>query len=97
VRPRPLTDRPLYRWVGHPEPATNEPWLEDLAVLVADWIRDSRTPYVMIHCPDTGHTPWMARRFHEVLATAHPDLDVGELPPFPAERAAASDAQLGLF
>ncbi len=29
--------------------------------------------------------------------TAHPDLDAGELPPFPAERAAAADAQLDLF
>ena len=97
VRPGPLTDRPLYRWVGHPDATTNEPWLRDLASLVGAWMRDGRCPYVMIHCPDTGRTPWMARRFHEILATTHPDLDVGELPPFPAERAAASDAQLSLF
>lgn len=99
VRADPLTDRPLYRWVGHPDSATNGPWLTGLAELVARWIREGRTPYVMIHCPDTGRTPWMARRFHELLAAeaAVSGLDVGELPPFPAERAAASDAQLSLF
>ncbi len=96
VRPGPLTDRPLYRWVGHPDSATNERWLAELAELVAGWIREGRTPYIMIHCPDTGRTPWMARRFHEILATTHPDLDPGDLPPFPTERAAA-DAQLSLF
>ena len=99
VRPEPLTDRPLYRWVGHPDPDTNQRWLRDLASHVATWIREARTPYVMIHCPDTGRTPWMARRFHELLAAEAgvSGMEVGELPPFPAERAAASDAQLSLF
>lgn len=99
VVPDALTDHPVYRWVGHPEPDVNEPWLEELARLAVTWIQEGRQPYLMVHCPDTAQTPWMARRLHGAVArvAAVAGIDAGELPPFPFERAAAEGDQLGLF
>jgi uncharacterized protein YecE (DUF72 family) len=99
VIPAALTTRPLVRWVGHPDPGTNEPWLAELAGLVAGWIESGRTPYVMIHCPDTAATPDLARRFAELLATdpRAAGVDGCPLPPFPAERSTIPGAQLSLF
>jgi uncharacterized protein YecE (DUF72 family) len=99
VRPEPLTGNPLYRWVGHPEPAVNEPWLEDLARLAVEWMRGGLRPFLMVHCPDTARTPWLARRVHELVSThaAGYNVDVGTLPPFPAERETLERSQMRLF
>ncbi len=95
----PLTDTPVYRWVGHPDAATNEPWLVELAGWVVERIREGRRPFVMIHCPDTSLTPWMARRLHERVSqrAATFSIDVGQLPAFAAESREEDRRQLDLF
>jgi hypothetical protein len=59
------------------------------------WIGEGRTPFVMVHCPNSRHVPALARRLHELLIDR--ELDVGELPPWPSERAEGDGDQLLLF
>lgn len=95
VVPRALGRHPMVRFICHPEPAANDSWLEVLGETVAGWIRDARAPFVMVHCPNTRQVPTLTRRLHRQLVGK--DLDVGELPPWPAERADGDQSQLSLF
>jgi uncharacterized protein YecE (DUF72 family) len=96
VRLETVGSQPLVRFVGHPDPEVNAPWLELLVETTSGWLREGRTPYVMMHVPNNLHAPPLARRFHAKLRENLGDISgpVGELPVFPSERA---DDQLRLF
>ncbi len=83
---------PFVRFVGHPEVRENLPLLSEWAPVVANWIREGRTPFVFFHAPDDFYAPHLARHFHRLLSN---QIDVGEMRPWPAERGAA--AQMALF
>ena len=63
--------------------------------MVAGWIGEGRSPFVMVHCPNSRHVPALARRLHRLLLAS--GVDAGELPPWPAERADGQHDQLSLF
>ena len=94
VIPAALGRHPYVRFVGHPEPEVNEPFVRELAGAVASWIADGRDPYIMIHCPNNVHAPPLARRLHDLVSQLR---DVGELPVFPADRGEQRDGQLSMF
>ena len=78
-----LGSRPFIRYIGHPDPEANrpflEPWLEKLAL----WIGEGREPYFFAHTPNNRQAPHLARRVHEWLRARCPE--VGTLPPWPGE------------
>jgi uncharacterized protein YecE (DUF72 family) len=94
---------PMLRYVAHPDPAANAPWIVDWTRDVAAWILAGRHPYVVIHAPDDIDGAPIARLWHAALREAMAEvsstagggdrMDIGELPPWPAERG----RQLGLF
>lgn len=56
------------------------------AEVVADWLREGRSPTVVVHTPDNDDAPALARRFHDDVRARMPDLDA--LPePIPVEPA----------
>ena len=83
---------PFVRFVGHPEVRENLPLLSEWAPVVANWIREGRTPFVFFHAPDDFYAPHLARHFHRLLSN---QIDVGQMRAWPAERGAA--AQMALF
>ena len=83
---------PFVRFVGHPEVRENLPLLSEWAPVVANWIREGRTPFVFFHAPDDFYAPHLARHFHRLLSN---QIDVGEMRAWPAERGAP--AQMALF
>lgn len=85
---------PLVRFIGHPEVEKNFSLLEEWAQVVADWIREGRTPYFFLHAPDDFYAPRLARHFHTLLS-AH--IDAGQLPPWPAEQQDPEPEQMSLF
>lgn len=101
VVPVALHAHPMIRMVGHPDAAINQPWIEDWARRVADWIRQGRRPYFMVHVPNNLHSPPLARTFHELLRAdleRSGDPAPGPLPTFPAEHEeSARGEQLSLF
>jgi uncharacterized protein YecE (DUF72 family) len=61
-------NRPLLRFIGHPEVTANRPFLEPWISQVADWIEAGRRrPYVFTHTPNNREAPVLARLFHERL------------------------------
>lgn len=75
--------RPLVRFIGHVDPAINEryfqPWIERLAL----WIKQGKTPFLLVHTPDNRGAPELARRLHSRLAE---HCSLPPLPGFPGER-----------
>ena len=73
-RLRALTEHPVVRFVGSDDPAQTragwQPWLP----VIATWLAEGRTPTVFIHTPDNVAAPPLARRLHDDVRAAVPDL-----------------------
>lgn len=82
---------PFIRYVGGNKVIQNESHLKEWAIIIANWIRDGKHPYMFIHSPDTLHAPKLARFFHHELSNL---VELGQLPQWPVDRI---DKQLGLF
>jgi len=84
-------NRPFLRYVGANDILNNETHLKEWAIIVADWIKEGKHPYIFIHAPDTFYAPGLIRYFHSELRKL---IDLQELPVWPFNR---KDRQLGLF
>lgn len=90
VRFEALGSRPVLRYVGTNDKLNNEAYLKEWAIVVADWIKEGKHPYVFIHSPDKVSQPMLNTYFHELLSEL---IQVPQLPEWPVNR----EAQLGLF
>ncbi len=84
-------NKPFIRYVGANDVLNNETYLKEWAIIIADWIREGKHPYIFIHAPNTLHAPELARYFHKELSRL---IDLDPMPAWPIER---KDEQLGLF
>jgi uncharacterized protein YecE (DUF72 family) len=75
LRSRPLTDRPIVRYLGRDNAdRTVEGWRPWVRV-AAGWLREGRSPTFFIHTPDNADAPALARRFHDEVRALVPDLE----------------------
>jgi uncharacterized protein YecE (DUF72 family) len=74
-RTRALPGRPIVRYLGRDSVEDTvegwRPWTE----VVADWLREGRSPTVFVHTPDNHDAPELARRFHDEVRALVPDLE----------------------
>jgi len=85
-RTRALTDQPIVRYLGRDSVEETVAGWRPWAAVVADWLREGRSPTVFLHTPDNDDAPALARRFHDDVRALVPGLDA--LPePEPAEPA----------
>jgi uncharacterized protein YecE (DUF72 family) len=74
-RTRALTSCPFVRYIGRDDPARTvagwQPWLG----VVADWLREGRSPTVFIHTPDNIDALELARRFHDDVRARVPEVE----------------------
>ena len=74
-RSRALTSYPVVRYLGRDDPARTaagwQPWLD----VVADWLREGRSPTVFIHTPDNVDALELARRFHDDVRVRVPEVE----------------------
>ena len=82
---------PFIRFIGANDILNNEAYLKEWSIILADWIKDGKHPYIFIHAPDTINAPVLARFFHRELSKL---IELSGMPEFPANR---EDKQLGLF
>lgn len=70
-----LTDRPIVRYLGRDSDEETvagwQPWVP----VVAEWLREGRSPTVFIHTPDNAEALTLARRFHDDVRTQVPSLE----------------------
>jgi uncharacterized protein YecE (DUF72 family) len=82
-----LTDQPVVRFIGSDHPERTDAGLAGWQPIVADWVRDGRTPTFFVHTPDNLESPALARSFHAAVAGAVsgleclPDAPEADLPP----------------
>lgn len=70
-----LTDNPIVRFVGTDDPAvTAAGFAASWQPIVANWLREGRTPTVFLHTPDNAGTPAHDLLFHEALSATVPGL-----------------------
>ncbi|MFM7423787.1 MAG: DUF72 domain-containing protein [Elainella sp.] len=105
---QPVTTAPfnLVRYISHPDPQYNRPYLQTWAGQVLDWLQQGQQVYFFVHCPVEQHSPGTARQFYHLLAQQLLTLSqpIG-LPPLPwdqVDRATEPDlpeaaTQLTLF
>ncbi len=91
VRFKATGSRPFIRYVGANDVLNNETLLKEWAIVVADWIKEGKHPYIFTHAPNQIGQPPIARKFHQMLSNL---IKVNSMPAAPFERA---DEQLGLF
>lgn len=77
--------RPMLRYVGHPDVAPNTDRLHIIAQQVAAWIAQGRQPFVYFHTPSDYHALHLAQHFHTILATYVGNADIGTAPVFTPE------------
>jgi uncharacterized protein YecE (DUF72 family) len=79
-----LTGYPMVRYIGRDDVARTvegwQPWLDT----VVHWLREGRSPTVLVHTPDNVDALWLARRFHDAVRARVPAVE--PLPePLPTE------------
>lgn len=87
--------RPFVRFVGRNDVGSLDPWIEEWADVVTDWIVGGLEPYVFTHAPDDRFGPTFARSFHAAMRERLPELP--DLPEWPGETEAARPVQRSLF
>lgn len=87
--------RPMLRLVGRNSVDDTMPWIEEWAIVLADWIKAGLTPYVFAHSPDEKFAPEFAARLHAQLQS-HVSL-LPELPEWPGLKKDSGPKQLSLF
>ena len=75
--PRRMTaigDHPMVRYIGRDDVASTvdgwQPWLP----VIAQWLKEGRTPTVFVHTPDNSDAPLLARRLHDQVRALVPAL-----------------------
>ncbi|HEX5406944.1 MAG TPA: DUF72 domain-containing protein [Pseudonocardiaceae bacterium] len=80
-RTRALTGHPIVRYLGRDDVARTvdgwQPWLE----VVADWLREGRSPTVFLHTPDNVDALGLARQFHDAVRALVPEVEPLPEPP----------------
>ncbi len=94
VRVAAISPDPIVRIVFHPEPRTNQRWLDHWAVRLSGWIREGLQPLVFVHSPSNRESPMIARDLVGRIGRLEP---VGEMPVWPGEAGELASGQLALL
>lgn len=95
VRLTTTSHHPFLRLIGHNQMTEVQPWIDQWAPLIANWLVAGKEPFVFTHAPDDRFTPVFARLLHAAVVARLPQLD--PLPVWPAEAQRPPDIQLTLF
>jgi len=92
LHPITTADFTLVRYISHPDLNFNESYIMQWVPRLVDWMRQGKTVYLFIHCPEEARSPAIARYFYDTLKGAYADL-----PALPWDSVKPPDAQLSLF
>lgn len=63
-----LGPRPILRFIGHPDTEVTEPWMRRWSKVLARWIEEGRSPWLMVHLPDNTLVPQLALDFYRLIS-----------------------------
>ena len=84
-------DLALIRYIGHPTPELNEPFLDEWAARVARWLAEGTDIYFFCHCPDERRSPALCRELQRRLE------HIADVPPLPWDELDSGMQQATLF
>jgi uncharacterized protein YecE (DUF72 family) len=70
-----LTSRPIVRYLGRDSDAETIAGWQHWVDVVAEWLREGRSPTFFLHTPDNVDAPSLARRFHDQVRSLVPELE----------------------
>ncbi|MGB8858847.1 MAG: DUF72 domain-containing protein [Ilumatobacteraceae bacterium] len=70
----PTTDHPIVRFIGHDDPDVTAAGLSRWQPIVAEWLREGRTPTFFAHTPDNTNTPALLLAFHAAVGALAPGV-----------------------
>ena len=73
----------MLRFIGRDKLELVQPWIDDWAPIVAEWLHAGLSPFVFTHTPNDFFAVEFAQRFHHRLSELVPTLPA--LPNSPAE------------
>jgi uncharacterized protein YecE (DUF72 family) len=81
MRPLKSGNFALVRYIGNPEAALNEPFLDEWTERFAQWLHEGTEIYCFMHCPDEARSPALCRALYQRLQQriALPPLPWNEL------------------
>jgi uncharacterized protein YecE (DUF72 family) len=82
----------LVRFISHPDPKVNQPFMEEWVMWVDQWLRSGKRIYFFIHCPIEKYSPGNARHFQQLL-----EQHGAPVPPLHWNSIDQSPIQLNLF
>lgn len=83
----------LVRYISHPDPQFNQPYLQEWAMQVEQWLQRDQQVYFFVHCPIERQSPGTARTFQRQL-----EQQQVPVPPLPWDAVEApAPTQLNLF
>lgn len=94
LREEPIGRHPLVRFVGHPDPVVNDPFLDEWAERIARWTARGLEPFFFMHTPSNLRTPEFARDLHRRIAKR---IELAPLADFPGECGELATGQLSLL
>jgi uncharacterized protein YecE (DUF72 family) len=77
IQPKRTASFVFLRYIGHPQPEANAPYIDEWGEILADWLGEETEAYVFCHCPDERLDPWLCRQYHRRIGASLP------LPPLP--------------
>ena len=90
--PELTADFTMIRYIGHPTPDNNTPYMAGWAARVALWLERDATVYYFSHCPMEERSPGYARTFYNMLSARGVDSNA-----LPWLDIPAPPKQMGLF
>jgi uncharacterized protein YecE (DUF72 family) len=91
MHPLRSSDVALIRYIGHPKPELNAPFLDEWAERVAQWLAEGTQVYFFCHCPDERRSPALCREFQHRLER------LADIPPLPWDALDTGMNQATLF
>ena len=64
---------PVVRFIGHPDLARNELWLDQWAAKLSQWLSEGLTPSVFVHSSDNIAAPTLAAQLDQKVCGLTPD------------------------
>ena len=91
---QPLVTAPftMVRFISHPDPEVNQPFMEQWVSWVDQWLRLGKRIYFFVHCPIEMYSPGNARYFQQLLEKHNIPVPV-----LPGNSLEQSPIQLNLF
>ena len=80
------------RFISHPNSQYNQSYLEQWASILNNWLRQGKTIYFFVHCPQEFYSPETAKYFQSLLVEKGCNID-----PLPWNKTDPIPQQLSLF